>query len=368
MKKLNIIAILLLMASFSGCADKMPGSDEMSENIVVPNRNYIYLDAGVKTRGTLLEGIVLNDKFGAYGYTYAFNNKWSTYRISAVPNVFDNVPQEVTYANSLFSYAPVKEWEGGKYTFFAYYPYGNANVVPSALTVEGTPYVTYTPDISDVSKHADIMTAKFEDTSLSSSPYVYFDFYHRLSAVDVGVLNFYEYNYTITDDDGNESVKSESITIELTELTLSFENLKYGTAKIYLDKTIPTEATEADVNAASYTIVSSSKEIDPNIDGEMKLITTDGKSMLFIPQDDSNLKVTADIRFKKRRPDGTYLTQIVDNNETVVFTETKATPFSQALKEGSRYYVQLTFTSAAVSINIITSAEWSDKEVDYEFE
>jgi hypothetical protein len=38
------------------------------------------------------------------------------------------------------------------------------------------------------------------------------------------------------------------------------------------------------------------------------------------------------------------------------------------LKEGSRYYLQMTFTSSAVSISIITSDEWDDIKVDYEFE
>jgi hypothetical protein len=49
------------------------------------------------------------------------------------------------------------------------------------------------------------------------------------------------------------------------------------------------------------------------------------------------------------------------------FSVTKVSNFNQALVEGSRYYVVLTFTSDAVSINIITAAAWDDKEIDYEF-
>jgi hypothetical protein len=87
--------------------------------------------------------------------------------------------------------------------------------------------------------------------------------------------------------------------------------------------------------------------------------------MIFIPQENTDLEVTTTVSFKKRRPNGEYLT---DTNGTEVFTQTIETPFKQPLKEGSRYYLQMTFTSSAVSISIITSDEWDDIKVDYEFE
>jgi hypothetical protein len=87
--------------------------------------------------------------------------------------------------------------------------------------------------------------------------------------------------------------------------------------------------------------------------------------MIFIPQENTNLEVSTTVSFKKRRPNGDYLT---DNEGNDVFTQTIETPFNQALKEGSRYYLQMTFTSAGVSISIITSDEWDDIKVDYEFE
>lgn len=184
MKRVNYI-FLLVAVLFSGCSKSVITPDD--EQIVVPANPYIYLDAGVSTRASLVEGTTLRRNFSVYGYTYDFNNKWSTYRVTAKPNVFDNVPQNVTHSSGSYKYDPVKEWQGGKYTFFAYYP---SSLNASSSSVEGTPYVIYAPDFNDTAEHRDVMTAMFEDTSLSSSPYVYFDFYHRLSAVDVVAMNF----------------------------------------------------------------------------------------------------------------------------------------------------------------------------------
>lgn len=357
--------IFILFASlFCACNDSTidPSGDEQ---IVVPTKPYIYLDAAVSTRGTLVDGTTLPDNFGVYGFTYAFNNDWDTYKVTAKPNVFATAPQHVTYSNGSYKYNPIKEWDGGKYTFFAFYP-SDLNV--SDGNVEGTPYLTYSPNFNNVGNHIDVMTAMFEDTSLSSSPYVYFDFYHRLSAVDVVAMNFYEHNYQGDDD----TMVSEKIVIELVGLSLAFENVQYKTAKIYMDKRIPSERTLADAGTnPSYSIYTEGSgyalAIDYNTDSTLKPVTSFlGKSMIFIPQENNDLTVTTNISYRKRRPNGEYLIDETDNNN--VFTVTKTTPFNQPLKEGSRYFLQMSFTSSAVSISIITSDEWDDIEVDYEFE
>jgi hypothetical protein len=363
MRRFSYIFILFA-ALFCGCNDNTidPSGDEQ---IVVPTKPYIYLDAAVSTRGTLVEGTTLPDNFGVYGFTYAFNNDWDTYKVTAKPNVFATAPQHVTYSNGSYKYNPIKEWDGGKYTFFAFYP-SDLNV--SDGNVEGTPYLTYSPNFNNVGNHIDVMTAMFEDTSLSSSPYVYFDFYHRLSAVDVVAMNFYEHNYQGDDD----TMVSEKIVIELVGLSLAFENVQYKTAKIYMDKRIPSERTLADAGTnPSYSIYTEGSgyalAIDYNTDSTLKPVTSFlGKSMIFIPQENNDLTVTTNISYRKRRPNGEYLIDETDNNN--VFTVTKTTPFNQPLKEGSRYFLQMSFTSSAVSISIITSDEWDDIEVDYEFE
>ncbi len=363
MKRFKYI-LMLASTLFIGC-NKVSTSPE-EEQIVVPAKPYIYLNAGISTRGALVGGTTLNRNFSIYGYTYDFNNKWSTYRVTAKPNVFDNVPQNVTYSNGSYKYEPVKEWEGGKYTFFAFYP---QTVTSSGAGVEGTPYVTYAPDFNEVGSHIDIMTAMFEDTSLSSSPYVYFDFYHRLSAVDVVAMNFYEHSYD--DPDAENTVITEKITIEIVDLALQFENVQYKEAKIFLDRRIPSVCTAADSGTnPHYQIISKDDEsgvfINYNEDATLRPITTTLRSsMIFIPQENIDLEVTTTVSYKKRRPNGEYLT---DDTGNEVFTQTIETPFKQPLKEGSRYYLQMTFTSSAVSISIITSDEWDDIKVEYEFE
>ena len=364
MRRFSYIFILfatLLCACNDSTID--PNGDEQ---IVVPTKPYIYLDAAVNTRASLVTGTTLRRNFSVYGYTYDFNNKWTTYRVTAKPNVFDNVPQNVTYSSGSYKYDPIKEWQGGKYTFFAFYP---QNVTSSGANVEGTPYLTYAPDFNDAGSHIDIMTAMFEDTSLSSSPYVYFDFYHRLSAVDVVAMNFYEHSYD--DPNAENTVITEKITIDIVDLALQFEGVQYKEAKIYLDKRIPSDRTPADAGTnPNYQIISSNSGsgiyINYNEDATLRPITAqNNSSMIFIPQESTDLKVTTTVKYKKRRPNSEYLT---DDNGNEVFTQTIKTPFNQPLKEGSRYYLQMTFTSSAVSISIITSDEWDDIKVDYEFE
>ena len=362
MKKANYI-FLLVAVLLSGCSKDVINPDD--EQVVMPTTPYIYLDAGVSTRASLVEGTELKRNFRVYGFTYDFNNNWSTYRVTAKPNVFDYVPQLVTHSNSNYTYSPVKEWQGGKYTFFAYYPTG---LVASDMNVQGTPYVTYAPDFNDTAEHRDVMTAMFEDTSLSSSPYVYFDFYHRLSAVDVVAMNFYEHSYD--DPNSENTVITEKVTIDIVDLALQFKNVQYQEAKIYLDRRIPSVCTPARAgNNPSYQIISqdsgSGIYLNFNEDATLRPITAQkNSSMIFIPQENTDLEVTTTVKYKKRRPNGEYI--IEDGNN--VFTQTIETPFNQPLKEGSRYYLQMTFTSSAVSISIITSDEWDDISVDYEFE
>lgn len=365
MRKVSYIFILFA-ALICGCNDNIVETGD-DEQIVVPTKPYIYLDAGVSTRASLVGGTVLRGNFAVMGYTYDFNNKWSTYRVTAKPNVFDNVPQNVTFNRSTdsYQYTPIKEWQGGKYTFFAFYP---QTVSSSGANVEGTPYLTYAPDFNDAGSHIDIMTAMFEDTSLSSSPYVYFDFYHRLSAVDVVAMNFYEHSYD--DPDNENTVITERVTIEIVDLALQFKNVQYQEAKIYLDRRIPSECTPTNtVTSPYYQIISEDDEsgifINYNEDSTLRPITTTLKSsMIFIPQEKTDLEVTTMVSYRKRRPNGEYISE----NGSDVFTQSIETPFKQALKEGSRYYLQMTFTSSAVSISIITSDEWDDIKVDYEFE
>ena len=245
------------------------------------------------------------------------------------------------------------------------------------MTVQGTPYIDYAPAnfLTSTANHTDVLTAMFQDTSLSSSQYVDFDFQHRLSAIETVALNFYEYNHS---EGGN--VSSEKIKIEITGLNLTFDNLDYMKARFYLDSSIPSDYTPIN-GTATYNLTpgDNASTLDYSTTSEFHRINPQ-QTLLFIPQTDEDLKVTTTVSYRKKRPNGTYLNVApdTDSNTTVnntdqnkwIYTTSKVTEFGQSLKAGSRYYIQMTFTSAAVSINILTSAEWEDlaDDVYHEFE
>ena len=389
MRRFSYILILYCTLLLSSGCDREPISRPGDgEEVVVPDGGpYIYLDAMVdkSTRSAVVEGPELQAGFGAYGFTYDFANRWTTYRVTATPNVFKNdneefiAPQEVDYNDGIYSYTPVQTWSGGKYTFFAYYPFEHPSITKSGINVEGTPWVRYAPAdfLTSTDGHIDVMTAMFEDTSLSSSQYVNFDFKQRLSAINVVASNFYEYNH----EDVGGSVASEKIEIEITDLNIAFNNLDYKAATFYLDSSIPSEPTPITSTdpQPSYNIISGDpKLIEYSYTSEFQHIDR-SKTLLFIPQTDENLEVTTTVSFKKKREDDTYLNEIptdaVEGKDyeiqdgVVTYMSSKTTKFGQALKAGSRYFIQITFTSAAVSINILTSAEWEDlADVYHEFE
>ena len=66
MRRVNYI-FLLVAVLLSGCSKDVINPD--NEQVVVPTKPYIYLDAGVSTRASLVEGTVLNQDFGVYGFT-----------------------------------------------------------------------------------------------------------------------------------------------------------------------------------------------------------------------------------------------------------------------------------------------------------
>ena len=145
MKRFNYI-FLLFAALFCSCSEtpQLGGDTE----ITLPTKPYIYLDAGISTRASLVNGTTLDGNFSVFGYTYDFNNKWSTYRVTAKPNVFATAPQPVELSNGGYKYSPMKEWEGGKYTFFAFYPSPSGNKY--VTLVNTTPAIRYSVNTTDL--------------------------------------------------------------------------------------------------------------------------------------------------------------------------------------------------------------------------
>ena len=91
---------------------------------------------------------------------------------------------------------------------------------------------------------------------------------------------------------------------------------------------------------------------------EYKVDIPAGSTDEYIEDIDPNPDVKGPITVLGRNPDGT----------DGVFTTTQTATFEQSLEEEYRYYALLTFTSHAVSINILTAAAWNENVVDYEFD
>ena len=403
------------------------------EDIIIPADNYITFHADANTRAALQTGDYI-DGFGVYGYKYDFNGTWNGQRPVAKPNVFWNldestkVPLKVEYDGGIYSYTAdgspdmaeggngQVKWSGSRYAFWAYYPYENnlANFAISGMEQEGAPYVTYTVDRTSTKNMYDVMTGGISQvTAASNGNTVTFTMRHRLSAVDVSISNVYQHDY-VTDGVNH----TEDVNIEISDLKLNFENLKYNSAKIFLeqDKSIPalnTVLTPADAGSmgATYNLIGTggdigtSVRVEPTTTTKTNITADAGATMTFIPQETTDLKVTATIKYRLKGEDSeNYVGHLRVNDEghpvdsagnvtddpakyvydgvtqaeltaqgiageagDESITAVKTTDFSRTLDENTRYYIVLNFTSEAVSINIITAEKWDEVPVDYEF-
>lgn len=347
-----------------------------------PSQHYIHFDADITTRGALVEGNLLLDDFMVLGYQYP--GTWESESVLASPNVFDANPQLVEYEGGLFTYGTPKVWTGNKYSFFGYYPsqHDNIKLFGDGTTKQGDPYITYTlPDDNDPTKLIDVMTAAYIDTGVASSASVPMQFRHRLSAIDVGARNYYEY-----DHDNNKGTAPKLVTIEITKLIVNLTNVVNTSAKIYLDHTIPSVYPENQPKASKvYAMVNINTpwavpafDVIPNTkeDRAIRLVTTqtgeNASSIILIPQTEllhGALELVYKKKYQDDNGDWVYLHE-GNNTEDFEFSPTDLNiNFSKQLIEGRRYYIELTFTSDAVSVNIIAADEWDDKDnINHEFE
>ena len=382
MKKFIRIFLSLSVVTLMGCNQDIDIPSDEIDIPLDPSRHYIHFDAGILTRGALIQGNLLEEDFSVLGYQYP--GMWNAESVLASPNVFDATPQKVRYEDGIFSYGTPKVWTGHRYSFFGYYPseHSNIKLFDNGTTKQGTPYITYTlPDENDPTKLIDVMTASYIDTGVASSSYVSLDFHHRLSAIDVGARNYYEH-----DHDNDKATPDKLVTIEITKLIVNLTNVVNTSAKIYLDHTIPSvypgnqakaSKVYAMVNAATPWAISTF-DVVPNTaeDREIRLVTTqkgqNASSILLIPQTEL-LHGAVELVYKKKYEDDNgnwvYLHEGTNEQDFEFSPSDLNINFSKELIEGRRYFIELTFTSDAVSINIIAADEWDTKEdILHEFE
>lgn len=407
---------------FAGCENSENiGNNEGSNEIEIPvSGDYITFCTDVQqSRASLITTNYIEDSFGIFSYIYDGTNSWGAYKVNAKPNEKalgqEGFITKVWHDNGTYTYGTAEKWDtGSKYAFFAYAPYDHDKVQPSGENVEGTPYVTYSLDTEDATKHADVVTGYAVNCYAAINKYVTFRMRHRLSAVDVAAVNYYDYSYDSgsVDAQGEPIYATEKVTIEIAEMTAKFTNLQYGSADIYLDNSEIVRYPASEQPSYPIVIKDGGYELKPSTSSEFDYISVDqSTTMLFIPQEDDpmintdDLTVTLDVKYKKKRPDGTYLWTVVETvmedgeereykvdvpagsdtsnidpyptavgektvlgTENNTFTTTQTATFNQPLIAENRYYALLTFTSHAVSINILTAAAWNENLVDYEFD
>ena len=428
---IHIFTVVTFLFTFACCEGELDYDKDNdapnSEEIILPAGNYISFHADVNSRASLQTSQYITEPFGVYGYQYDLSKTWDAQRVLATPNVFWNLdgsderlPLKVSYDNGIYNYTADGAYEGtmdtntkqvnwtsNRYAFWAYYPYEGYDSLyfnVSGMTSKGAPYVTYTVDRTTTENMYDVMTGGISQiTAANSGNTVTFTMYHRLSAVDVSISNAYEHEYDV---EGVNHI--EDVDIVITDLKLTFNNLKYDQAKIFLEqnKALNTELKTAANMSATYQlicgtnpdIIGDSVTITPTTTVKTNLTADNNATMTFIPQDTTNLSVTATVNYhmigvetqvrvphlrvnedgepvdksgKKTNDPTRYVYDGVADNATTgaksSISVVKRTDFNQPLVEGTRYYIVLNFTSKAVSINIIKAEAWDDKTVDYEF-
>ena len=388
-----------LMACDKESTTHTPDTPILGEEIDFENS--IQFNTGITTRGQLVTDNYLKDDFAVYGYVY--RSSWQAAEVLATPNVFisdsDNktsyvAPQIVKYDADTYTYSPIVQWTGYKYSFFAYYPAIDsssnrvASIFPSDVDDEGTPYVEYRISRQDPASTVDLMTASAIDTDANSSKEVQFQFKHRLSAIDVAAVNYCEYD---PNPDNNDTTDVLPVTIEVHKANFRMTNLLYDTYVVSLDDTKPsTPSNRSSDTIANFELLTTSDEditIGLNKDGDIQMreITSSEKNttMIVIPQT-TPLHVEPEIIYYRRLPDANGKARYLNSVDEIVeldlnqdgghigtppsFTYNTAFNFDRGLLEGRRYFIQINFTSDAVSVNIIAADEWNEKpQVNHEF-
>lgn len=398
----NIFTIVILAMSLLACDKESitntPDTPISGEEIDFENS--IQFNTGITTRGQLVTDDYLKADFAVYGYVY--RNSWEAAEVLATPNVFISdannkvsfiAPQVVTYDDGTYTYSPIVQWTGYKYSFFAYYPAINSHskdvsIYPSQVDYEGTPYVEYRISRTDPASTVDLMTASVIDTDANSSKEVQFNFKHRLSAIDVAAVNYCEYD---PNPDNNDSTDVLPVTIEVHKANFRMTNLLYDTYIVSLDDSKPsTPSNRSSDTIANFELLTAADEditIELNKDGDIQMrpITSAEKNttMIVIPQT-TPLNIEPEIIYYRRLPDANDKARYLNPADEIVeldlnqegghlgtppeFTYSTAFDFDRGLLEGRRYFIQINFTSDAVSVNIIAADEWNEKpKVDHEF-
>ena len=178
------LAVPLLTASCAADAFEGSGNDGERENIRFEND----VTTMAVTRGAVTTLATLD----SYGVSAGVHDADEDYSTGQCGNYFRNL--EVSADNGQTTYL----WPANGYeiSFFAYAPFGNANISLSSASTTGRMRYTYTvPDA--VASHIDFMTAEVLDVACPSSETVSLNFGHRLSDFCFRLENSTDHDVTV---------------------------------------------------------------------------------------------------------------------------------------------------------------------------
>lgn len=371
--------------------------------------DYIFFDAGLSSRATLLEG-TLKENFSVLGYCNTAD--WETTKVQASQvkyGVFDQSPLTVYYSNNTYEYDntdnklntegnTLAQWDSHKiYSFFAWYPstlkHNGDSDSYDGDSYEGEPYIDYTWDSNNM---VDVMTACNIDTNKEGSKTgVYLNMKHRLAALDVWARSQIDakglqemLSSSENEDDKNlaKNISDDAtITVKVTDLSLTIDGVLYNKAKIYLntnDTNLKTD-TWAEGLESEYTFSGLIGDTKPVLglfhsDADLKPLCAKDKKMLFIPQDDPDgpdgpdgpVKIQLNVSYQIWYGEGDT-DFISETASTLAVTEEGCVGFDN-LEERLYHYLVLTFTKSGLFVESSRSSTWDEVEgktdVDHTFD
>ena len=337
--------IALAALAFVGCA-----KDEVKSSVDNALEFGTYLGRDAQTKGSVFDTEDMKTQgFGVFAY-YTDEQRYSA---AATPNFMYN--EEVTYAGTAWTYAPVKYWpnEATDYvSFFAYAPYAETYNVPAS----GDPIIDFTVP-ADVTDHIDLVAAEnshIDCQKQAVNDVVKFTFKHALSRVGFKVeavmdeVNDQENGATPdTDNQDNPITAGTTISVQEVELIGDF----YTSGKLNLNGAIWTPDEEG--KTGSYILKEEDfEDVYKNVTIDPTTLNKDSEYMMLIPTQTISVKVrvkytvtTADDKLEGEA-------SVVENNIT-------SDEFAFTFAQGKAYtfVLHLGLTSVKLDAEV---AEWEE--------
>ena len=199
MKKTIFISVLALAATIS--CTKSDIVDTKFENEAIGFETYLGRDA--QTKATVATAESLQQAKGKGIGIYGFYTGTDPYSATTPANILKN---ENLYYNNGWTYDNKAYWTNDKdnYTFFAYAPFGNANVVASQTVAQTAQDVTKAPQVtyqvpSALSDQVDLVYSN-EQRGIQKKDVVKFTFGHALARLSVkaNATTYDNMKFTIT--------------------------------------------------------------------------------------------------------------------------------------------------------------------------